>query len=245
MVATLRDLIPAEFFAPPSEAKPAHGCIAVCTHPQFQGCVLVSWKRGSQLFDQNLEVARTLKAAGLGGYYPDAGGWCFAPTAAARVDEAFPPTLVRSQEFLAMVKTATTPARTLHGTIRWDSTIRQWCVAFGGQYSVPRDCFQKYLEAARFIKQAVPGSRGWHADTKSWRFSREAAGYIVRAFPAAHFDYPADYPADLAKTTPAPTSQPAPTGPTSAVASRGADEAAGPDPLATRLLAAVDAVLGV
>lgn len=244
----LKDLIPVDFFAPPPVvANPAHGRIGIYTGPlaHLRGRVLVTWERGCPLFGENLDAARRLKNAGHGNYFGnEAGGWLFLPVAVKAVDEAFAPTLVRSEAFLALLNAPppapkpaaapAAPARVLHGTIRL--VAGQYLVAFGNGYNVPRDRFAEYLDAARSIRNACHGSKGWQSASKCWSFSRQAAGRIVEAFPAAHFDYPAELTADAAKF-------PAPAKVDRAAADAQARDTGGPDALAVRLLAVAEQVL--
>jgi hypothetical protein len=244
---TLKDLIPAEFFVYVVKPVANHGTITLLASGTFKGDILVAWGKGCPLFNENLAAARGLKQAGLGTYRPEQGGWVFARLAAAKVVKAFPATLVVSPEVLALVEecrmvrlplgrppeeyAGKSTRGIVHGTIKWDG--RQWLVAFGGQIG---NAFTAYVNAARAIKNAVAGSKGWQGAIKSWAFDLKAAGRIVQAFPATHFDHSAD----LLKAAEA---YPAPAVVNPVVANRQAEQDAGPDALATSLLAAASLIL--
>ena len=236
--STLRDLIPAEFFVYVAKPVANHGTISLLPGGTFKGDILVAWGKGCPLFNENLAAARGLKQAGVGTYRPEQGGWVFTRVAAAKVIAAFPKTLVVAPEVLALAEQnanvriavgrppETAPGRVLHGTIKWDRG--QWLVTFGGNIG---NAFTGYVNAARAIKNAVAGSRGWQGAIKAWSFAPQAAGRIVKAFPVKHFDHSPD----LVKAAEA---NPAPVEVSPVVANRQIEQEAVPDPLATSLLAA-------
>jgi len=233
----LKDLIPAEFFVlPPPKPSLNHGHISLCTHALYRGGVLVAWDKGCPLFSENLEAARLLKAAGLGTYRPEAGGWVFNPAASARIVAAFPKTLVVDADVLALVEKNASPApagpaapvRKVHGSVKLIGD--QYHVSIGGPGCafIEKPLFGQYVDAARTIRNEVNGCRGWVAASKTWAFGRAAAGRIVKAYPAVHFDHCPELKADAEKY-PAPAAAPA-----------ALDV---PDAYATRLLAVADAML--
>jgi len=237
---TLSELIPEIYFiAPPAKRQKSHGKIGLCKISPYQGQLVVSWDRGCPIFDANLAAARGLKAQNLGTYRPDHGGWVFAAHAVAQVFEAFP-TLEATPEVLALLDSpppAPEVSRQLHGTICWNPQAKQFQVAFGGGFNVPRDAFARYVDAARGIRAGIPGCRGWQGSSKSWLFCRQAAARIALAFPAEYFEHPPEL-VEAAKACPKPAPQQ-----TREQANQEAQDAGGPDTLATLLLATAEAVL--
>lgn len=252
-MATLAALIPAEFFAPPPvKANPAHGRICISTDPRTPGGIQVSWNRGCPIFAENLAAARSLKNAGLGGY--NGVCWTFRPTAVLAVLDAFATSFVISDDVKALaakqalanfaaandialgksrteaLAPAVAPTRVLHGKVTLAAGV--YAVSFGNDYKCSREAFAGYLDSARRIKRET-NSRGWNGATKSWLFNRSAAGRILAAFPATYFDFPSELAEDAAKSpAPVPVN----------VARQDARKAqeAGPDALATNLLALAD-----
>lgn len=237
---TLKDLIPQEFFvAPPPKRLRPHGTIDLCQRAPYAGQVVVSWGRGCPVFNENLAAARKLKVAGLGTYRPDHGGWVFAPHAIAEIFEEFPTLAVSPAvlDLLAAPPVAPESGKVLHGTIKY--AAGGFAVSFGNGYNIPKDAFARYLEAARSIRAASPGSQGWQAASKTWLFSLAAAGRLVLAYPAEHFDHPAELTEAAAKS-PAPVNAPPPD---RVQANQQAEDKGGADEYATDLLALADLVL--
>lgn len=213
---SLKDMIPAQFFVkPPATPDLTHGRLSVTR----DGKVLAEWEKRSKVFDANLAAARELKTGGYGTYRPDAGGWIFHRNAAELADAKFHDTLVRTPEFLALVKagdgktlterpTTADHAAKKHGRVLVNGN--QFLVQWGGEAGFcPRDAFASYLTAARGIKADYPGSNGWNKPLNGWLLSRTAAAKIVKCFPPTTFDHPpelasaaAEFPDDNAPTAP-------------------------------------------
>lgn len=234
---SLKDLIPAHFFVkPPATPDLTHGRLSVTR----DGKVLAEWEKRSKVFDANLAAARELKTGGYGTYRPDAGGWIFHRNAAELADAKFPDTLVRTPEFLALVKasdgktltepaTAAPTAAKKHGRVKVNGN--QFLVQWGGEAGFcPRDAFDRYLTAARAIKADYPGCNGWNKPLNGWLLTRTAAAKIVKCFPAATFDHCPELAADAA-ANPDTNDEPAPAN-------------VAPNALTVALLAAAERVFG-
>lgn len=201
-MATLREIIPQEFFVPqPIKPKTENGSVTICDRHPYVGSIVVAWGKKCPVFNENLAAARSLKVQGCGTYRPEFGGWVFSPSSVLKVLAKFPALVIdpkvveNSREVIetAVVKELTQDTKQLHGSITFDG--HGYLVVFGGNYNMPRHIFSDYLDSARQIK-AKSHSRGWLSSIKSWCFRREAAAMIVKAFSQERFTYPKELASD-------------------------------------------------